>query len=69
MVECGASGIGQRVESRWMTSQGIKMDSGLCDQISNVLEMMVRSCPFKNACVDEFVALLVHEERGSVAGS
>ena len=32
-----------------------QLDSGLCDQISNVLEMMVRSCPFKNACVDEFV--------------
>jgi hypothetical protein len=46
-------------------SIGVNKDSGLCDQISNVLEMMVRSCPFKNACVDEFVALLmVHVRDG-----
>jgi hypothetical protein len=29
-------------------SIGVNMDSGLCDQISNdILEMMVRSCPFR----------------------
>ena len=49
MVECGASGIGQRVEMMMDDeSIGVNMDSGLCDQISNdILEMMERSCPFR----------------------
>ena len=51
-------------------SIGVNMDSGLCDQISNVLEMMVRSCPFKNACVGVdgvcwFTELLCDEGLGS----
>ena len=52
-------------------SIGVNMDSGLCDQISNdILEMMVRSCPFKNAAVGccWFAEMCYEMTRGSVAG-
>jgi hypothetical protein len=56
-------------------SIGVNMDSGLCDQISNdILEMMVRSCPFRMlpsvvvGSMYDYRRYARYATRGSVAG-